>query len=102
MKQKTYSRYEKITVSMVKKAVSTMKKRKAGDKVGWKAVGWLIEGGNEMIKSLEILHNRIEQERMIPKRWQQVIIKSVNKKGNDEKLSKSQRSLLLVDTVSKI
>ena len=38
-----------------------MKKRKAGDKVGWKAE-WLIERGNEMIKSLEVLYNRIEQE----------------------------------------
>lgn len=38
---------------MVKKAISTIQKRKAGDKVGWKAE-WLIEVRNE---SLEILHN---------------------------------------------
>ena len=53
---------------MVKKAISTMKKRKAGDKVGWKAE-WLIQGGDEMIKILEILYNRIQQEKIIPKQW---------------------------------
>ena len=59
---------------MIKKAISTMKKKKGEDKVGWKAE-WLIEGGDEMIKSLEILYNRIEQEKIIPKQWKQVIIK---------------------------
>ena len=34
MKQKTDVRREKITFSMVKKAISTMTKRKEGDKVG--------------------------------------------------------------------
>ena len=61
---------------MVKKAISTMKKRKAGDKVRWKAE-WLIEGGNEMIKKSR---DTIEQEKIIPKQWQQVMIKSVDKK----------------------
>ena len=86
---------------MVKKAIPTMKKRKAGDRVGWKAE-WLIQGGDEIIKSLEILYNRIEQEKIIPKQWQQVIIKSVDKKGSGEELSKSQRRLFLVNIVSKV
>ena len=74
MKQKNGRRREKITFTMIKKAISTMKKKKGEDKVGWKAE-WLIEGGDEMIKSLEILYNRIEQEKIIPKQWKQVIIK---------------------------
>ena len=41
MKQKNDSRREKITFAMVKKTILTMKKRKAGDKSGWKAE-WLI------------------------------------------------------------
>ena len=101
MEQKTDSKQEKITFSMVKKAVLTVKKRKAGDKVGWNAK-WLIEGGHKMIKSLEILYNRIEQERIIPKQWEQFIIKSVDKKRNGEELSKSQRGLFLVNIVSKL
>ena len=86
---------------MVKKAISTMKKRKAGDKVGWKAE-WLIEGGDEIIKSLEILYNRIEQEKIIPKQWKRFIIKSVDKKGSGEKLSKNQRGLFLVNIMPKM
>ena len=78
-----------------------MKKRKARNKVGWKAE-WLIEGGDEMIKSLEILNNRIEQEKIIPKQWQLVIIKSVDEKGSDEVLSKNQKELFLVNIVSKV
>ena len=49
---------------MVKNGISTMRNRKAGDKLGWKAE-WLIEGRVEMIKSLEILYNRIEQEKYL-------------------------------------
>ena len=101
MKQNNDRRREKITFTMVKKAISTMEKRKAGDKVGWKAE-WLIEGGDEMIKSLEILYNRIEQEKIIPKQWKRFIIKSVDKKGSGEKLSKNQRGLFLVNIMPKM
>ena len=55
---------EKITFTMVKKAILTMKKMKAGDKVGWKAER-LIEEGDEVIKSLEVLYSRIEHEKII-------------------------------------
>ena len=101
MEQKNDSRREKIIFAMAKEAISTMKKRKAGDKIGWKAE-WLIEGGDKMIKSREVLHNRIEQEKIIPRQWQQVIIKWVHKKGSGEELSKNQRGLFLVNTVSKV
>ena len=35
-----------------------MKNRKAGDKLGWKSE-WFIEKGDQIIKTLEILYNRI-------------------------------------------
>ena len=55
-----------------------------------------------MIENLEILYNRIEQEKIIPKEWQQVITKSVDKKGSGEELSKSQSGLFLLNIVSKV
>ena len=55
-----------------------------------------------MIKSREVLYNRIEQEKIIPRQLQKVIIKSVHKKGSGEELSKNQRGLFLVNTVSKV
>ena len=87
MKQKNDRRREKNNIYYGQKAISTMKKRKAGDRVGWKAE-WLIQGGDEMIKILEILYNRVEQEKIISKYWQQVIIKSVDKKRSGEGLRK--------------
>ena len=83
---------------MVKKPLSTMRKRKTEDKVGWKAE-WLIEREDEKIKILQILYNRIEQEKITPKQWQQVITKSVDKKESGEELSKNQRRLFLVSIV---
>ena len=83
MKQKNDIRREKKTFAMVKKVISTMKKGKAGDKLGQKAQ-WFIKGGDGMIKGLEILNNRIQQEKIIPKQLQQVIIKSINKKESGE------------------
>ena len=45
--------------------------------------------GDEMIKSLEILYNIIEPEKIIPELWQQVINKIEER--NSEKISKNQR-----------
>ena len=55
-----------------------------------------------MIKSLEILYIRIEQKKIIPKQWQQLIIKSIDMKENCEELSINQRGLFLVNIVSKL
>ena len=101
MKQKNDIRREKLTFAMVKKVISTMKKGKPGDKLGYKAE-WFIERGDRMKKGLEILYNRIQQEKIIPKQLQQVIIKSINKKESGEELSKNQRGLFLVNIVSKV
>ena len=43
-----------------------------------------------MAKGLAVLFNRIEEEGEIPKLWQLTTIKSVRKKGNQDKLSESQ------------
>ena len=47
MKKKLTVEEKKLIFSMVKKAISTMRKRKAADKVGWKAE-WIIEQKGEM------------------------------------------------------
>ena len=52
-----------------------------------------IEGGDEMIKSLEIVNLKIEQEK--------IIIEPVDKKGNGKDISKRWRGLFLVNIVSK-
>ena len=54
-----------------------------------------------MAKPLAVLFNRIEEEGEIPKQLQLTTIKLVRKKGNQDKLSESQRGLFMVNVVSK-
>ena len=43
-------------------------------------------GGNEMVQSLEILFNRVEEENKIPIQWRETKIQSVHKGGNKERI----------------
>ena len=53
---------ESITDEMVKKTIAKLKNKRASDRLGWRAAEWLKEGGEEIIKCLSILFNRIESE----------------------------------------
>ena len=55
-----------------------------------------------MAKRLAVLLNRIEEEGGMPEQWQLTTIKSVRKKGNQGKLSESQRGLFMVNVLSKV
>ena len=55
-----------------------------------------------MAKIPAVLFNRIEEEGEIPKQWLLTTIKLVRKKGNQDKLSESQRGLFMVNIISKV
>ena len=55
-----------------------------------------------MAKIPAVLFNRIEEEGEIPKQWQFTTIKSVRKKGNQDKVSESQGELFMVNIISKV
>ena len=55
-----------------------------------------------MAKIPAVLFNRIEEEGEIPKQWQLTTIKSVRKKGNQDKVSESQGELFMVNIISKV
>ena len=57
-----------------------MKNKKAADRSIWK-VEWIKEGGEEMMKSLSILFNRIKTENKIPIQWQLTTVKNTHKGG---------------------
>ena len=59
---------ERITEIIIRKAIRRMKNKKAADRLVWKAE-WIKEGGEEMVKSLCILFNRIKVENQIPIQW---------------------------------
>ena len=56
---------ERITETIVRKAIKRMKNKKAADRLGWK-VEWIKEEGEVMVKSLYIFFNRIKTENQIP------------------------------------
>ena len=92
---------ESITDQMVKKAIAKLKNKKASDRLGWRAE-WLKEGGEEIVKSLSILFNRIEREQRTLMQWRQTTIKSIYKGGSKANISESQRGIFLVNIISKV
>lgn len=49
-----------------------------------------------------VLYRKIEQEKILPKKQQKVIIKSVEKEGNGETLSKKKGGIFFANIMSKI
>ena len=78
-----------------------MKNKKASDRLGWKAK-WIKGRGEEMVKSLYILFNRVKTENQIPKQWQLTTVESIYKGGDKENIQENQRGIFLVNTVPKI
>ena len=54
-----------------------MKNKTAVDRLGWKAK-WIKKGGEEIVKSLCILFNRIKTENQIPILEQLTTVKSIH------------------------
>ena len=86
---------------MVKKVTAKLKSKRARDRLGWRAE-WLKERGEEIVKSLSILFNRIEREQRTLIQWRQTTIKSIYKGGNKTNISESQRRIFLVNIISKV
>ena len=86
---------------MVKKAIAKLKNKISTDRLRWRAE-WLKEGGEEIVKSLSILFNRIEKEQRTLVQWRQTAIKSIYKSGNKTNISESERGIFLVNIMSKV
>ena len=82
------------------KAIAKPKNKRASDRLGWRAE-WLKEGGEEIVKSLSILFNRIEREQRTLIQWGQTAIKSIYKGGNKCNISESQRGIVSVNIIFK-
>ena len=84
----------------VRKATRRLKRKKAGDREGW-TNELIIEGGDEMVKSVVILCNRVMDQMHVPKQWKEMTIKSVHKKGS-KMLMDNRRGLFLTNILSKL
>merc|ERR1712096_578625 len=76
------------------------KKKKCRDPYGWNNE-LIIEGGEEMDRSLLYLVNRMERERFTPKQWREVTIKAIAKPGSILEMD-NKRGLFLTEVVSKL
>ena len=89
----------RISSEQVLKAIKKMKRKKAGDRQGWMGE-WLIEGGQEMIRSLVSLFNSIQCNFWIPQQWNSIKIKALHKKGLKKELS-NKRGIFLAGILYK-
>ena len=89
----------KISKEDISKAIKGLKRKKAADRQGWKSE-WVLEGGPEMITSLQILFSRIQEERKMPDQWNKMTIRTIHKKGSKKDL-KNQRGIFLASILYK-
>ena len=63
----------------------------------------IVDGGEEMEKSVLKLINRIEVERTVPEEWKEVLIKAVGKPGGGSVLEMdNKRGLFMTEVLSKL
>ena len=65
---------------MATNAIAKLKNKRARDRLG-KRAEWLKTGGEEIVKNLSILFNRIKRVQRTLIKWKQTTIKSIYKDG---------------------
>ena len=89
-----------LTEMEIRKTIKGLKRRKACDSEGW-CNEILIEGGEEMVKSLNVLFNKILKEIEIPEEWEKVTVKSIYKNKGKRDEMKNRRGIFLTNILSK-
>lgn len=90
-----------ISKKVIRKVVSKLKRKKAGDLEGWNNE-MIMEGGEEIIKSLEILFNSIHRTVEIPTQWEKMKIKSIYKNKGKKLQMKNRRGIFLTSVLGKV
>ena len=86
--------------ALVERVIKDIKMGKARDSQDWNNE-MMKDGGPEMIKSIKKMADKVKQKHEIPKQWNTMMIRSVDKKGKKEDL-KNKRGLFLTNVVSKV
>ena len=90
-----------IEEELIRKVVKKLKRRKASDSEGWRNE-LIVEGGNEMIKSLTILFNEIHEKMEFPEQWERMLVKSVYKNKGKKSEMKNRRGIFLTSVIGKV
>lgn len=91
----------KIEEKEVKNAIKKLKRNKARDREGWNNE-MILEGGEEMVKSLTAIFNEVCKQECIPDEWEKMKIKSIYKNKGSRMEMKNRRGIFLTNIVSKL
>ena len=89
-----------ITQEDIRLVKKQLKRKKAKDSDGWNNE-MVLEGGEEMDKSIEVILNRIQKEKVVVNEWERMKIRSVHKKGARHELE-NRRGLFMTNIISKV
>ena len=89
----------RTTREEIQRSISELKLKKCHDAGGWR-YEIISLGGEEMIKSLEMIFNEIEEIKCIPNQWNEMIIKSIHKQGKIQDMT-NKRGIFLTNVVGK-
>ncbi len=89
-----------ITEEHIRNTIKTLKRKKASDIQKW-TNEMILEGGEEMLKSVTLMFNAITQQQKIPAQWTNMKIKSIHKKGSKMRME-NKRGLFLTNVLSKL
>ena len=80
--------------------VKELKRNKACDKQGW-CNEMIIHGGESIKKSIHLALSEINGNEIVPNEWEELIIKSIHKKGSRHELG-NRRGLFITSIMSKL
>ena len=90
----------KTEEALVDKIIKDRKKGKARDSQNWNNE-MMKDGGQEMVKSIEKMADKVKERYEVPQQWNLMLVKSIEKQGRKEDL-KNKRGLFLTNVVSKV
>ena len=90
----------KTTREEIDKVVQKLDIKKAKDSSNWNNK-IIKEGGEEILKSLKKIIEKVDEQREIPEEWQEMEIKVTHKKGDKTRMS-NKRGLFLTNNISKV
>ena len=90
----------KVDLEIIDEVIRNLKKGKSRDKQDWNNE-MIIEGGPEMKESIVEMTNYILEKEIMPEEWEEMMIKSLHKKGI-KTLMKNKRGLFLTNILSKV
>ena len=88
------------TKEEVETIVKKLDPKKAKDSESWKN-SVIKDGGEEMIESLTKISNQVDDQKLIPREWQKMGIKTIPKPG-EKFVMENKRGLFMTNNVSKV